>query len=56
VGGEEEGERLDEPRVGGEEEGERLEERPADAPTDTELVRDLSTEVMPIEIYEGVGR
>ena len=36
--------------------GERLEER-GDAPvTDAELVGDLSNEVMPIEIYEGVGR
>jgi uncharacterized protein (TIGR00269 family) len=50
------GERLEEPRAGGDEPGERLEEPGAETSSDAELVRDLSDEVMPVEIYQGTGR
>jgi uncharacterized protein (TIGR00269 family) len=36
--------------------GERLEERQPGAPSDAELVRDLSNEVLPVEIYENARR
>ena len=48
------GERLEEPRAVRDRQGERLEESSED--TDAEIVRDLSNEVMPVEIYQGAER